>query len=85
MRGIQKIKEVDLTGILPAELDALEAEELAIYINSYKLLQKPIHVYQVIRRFLQSEKLSVEEIALCLNMPKSVVQKIQIERATLAA
>jgi predicted transcriptional regulator len=71
--------EVDVSGVLPTRMNAVEAEALADYIASYKSLQKTINVYQAVVRFLKNGKLTVEEIADCLSLPKSWIQLIQRE------
>jgi predicted transcriptional regulator len=69
--------EIDLTGVLPNRLTTGDAEELALYIERYKALQKTIHVYQAVVRFLKNGKLTVEEIAECLNLPPKWILNIQ--------
>jgi predicted transcriptional regulator len=71
--------EVDLSGVLPKRMNVEEADALADYIASYKSLQKTINVYQAVVRFLKNGKLTVEEIADCLSLPKSWIQLIQKE------
>ncbi|MEY4933968.1 MAG: hypothetical protein RIS64_327 [Bacteroidota bacterium] len=71
--------EIDISGVLLTRINSVEAEALADYITSYKSLQKTINVYQAVVQFLKNGKLTVEEIADCLSLPKSWIQLIQRE------
>jgi DNA-directed RNA polymerase specialized sigma subunit len=74
-----KYDDLDLTGIIPHELTPEEAEEISQYIERHKAQQKPYDVQQTIVHLLKSGKLSIGEIAECLNVSISRIMAIQAD------
>ena len=60
--------EIDLTGVIPTRLSLEDITEITQFIERQKAPQKPYDVQQIIIRLLENGKLSVEEIASCLNI-----------------
>ena len=77
-----KYDDIDLTGIIPYELTPDEAEEISQFIEHHKAQHKPFDINQIIVELLKNGKLSVGEIAECLNVSISqiLVVKSDLEK-----
>jgi DNA-binding CsgD family transcriptional regulator len=69
--------EIDLTGVVPTRLSAEDVTEINQFIKHQKAQQKPYDVQQIVIRLLKNGKLSVEEIAACLNISLNQIMALE--------
>ncbi len=72
-------EDIDLTGVVPHQLSAQEVEVVYDFIEQEKAKQTPFDLKVSIIRLLKNGKLSVGEIAECLNVSISRILVIRAE------
>ena len=84
MNAKQLSPDPDLT-IAPTTSSETEKEFTAQYIAAHKAFASASSFPKIILNLLKSGKLTIEEIAQCLQVPKSIIQMIETNEHSIAA